>query len=169
MIRHTICTIACSTVSRSSENSTRYITRPGAGWSYEGPHTSAGRYLNRLWDGVLPGLAYGAWLFFALNSVELAIFGMNVYLLRKILILDYVRHTHLKISFGPWLSNIILCRSYHQLHHSRDSRHYNRNFGFVFTVRDQVFGTLAAPAPNGRTIFRPNLNSCGAVWVDFGP
>ena len=104
--------------------------------------------LNRLWDGVLPGLAYGAWLFFALNPVELTIFGMNVYLLRKILILDYVRHTHLKISFGRWLNNIIICPRYHQLHHSRDPRHYNRNFGFVFTVWDQVFGTLAAPALN---------------------
>ena len=101
--------------------------------------------LARLWDGVLPGIAYGLWLFFALDPVEVVIFGINVYLMRKILILDYIRHTHLKVSFGRWLNQLIICPHYHQLHHSSDPDHYNKNFGFVMPIWDRMFGTLAVP------------------------
>ena len=101
--------------------------------------------LGRLWDGLLPGIAYGIWLFFALDPVEVVIFGINVYVMRKILILDYIRHTHLKVSFGPWLNHIIICPHYHQLHHSNNLAHYNKNFGFVMPIWDRMFGTLAIP------------------------
>src|SRR4051794_18498410 len=63
--------------------------------------------MNRLWDGLLPGMAYGTWLLLALNPIEMTVFGININSMRKVLLLDYVRHTHLKISFGPWMNTII--------------------------------------------------------------
>ena len=54
--------------------------------------------MNRWWDGVIPGLCYGIWMFFALDPVEVTVFGINVYALRNIiLMMDFVRHTHLKL------------------------------------------------------------------------
>ena len=57
--------------------------------------------MNRAWDGVIPGICFGIWTLISLNPVEVTIFGVNVYIMRNILMMDFVRHTHFKISFGP--------------------------------------------------------------------
>jgi sterol desaturase/sphingolipid hydroxylase (fatty acid hydroxylase superfamily) len=103
--------------------------------------------MNRVWDGVIPGICFGMWTLIALDPVEVTIFGINVYVVRNILMMDFVRHTHFKISFGP-LNNIILCPHWHQLHHSVDPRHYDKNFGLLFSFWDRVFGTLFVPDPD---------------------
>ena len=103
--------------------------------------------LNRMWDGVIPGIAFGVWTLIALDPVEVTIFGINVYVIRNILMMDFVRHTHFKISFGP-LNNVVLCPHWHQLHHSVDPRHYDKNFGLLFSFWDRMFGTLVVPEPD---------------------
>ncbi|MER8910689.1 sterol desaturase family protein [Mesorhizobium sp. M0854] len=103
--------------------------------------------MNRMWDGVIPGICFGIWSLIALDPVEVAIFGINVYVIRNILMMDFVRHTHLKISFGP-LNNIILCPHWHQVHHSIDPRHYDKNFGLLFSFWDRLFGTQFVPEPD---------------------
>ncbi|RWC50913.1 MAG: sterol desaturase family protein [Mesorhizobium sp.] len=103
--------------------------------------------MNRAWDGVIPGICFGIWSLVSLNLVELTIFGVNVYIIRNILMMDFVRHTHFKISFGP-LNNLILCPHWHQLHHSTDPRHYDKNFGLLFSFWDRLFGTLCVPRPD---------------------
>ncbi len=104
--------------------------------------------MNHLWDGLVPGLVYGLWLFFAKDPVELTLFGINVYVMRNVIMMDFVRHTHLKVSFGKVLNNIILCPHYHQLHHSINPKHYDKNFGLMLSVWDNLFGTLSRPAQN---------------------
>jgi sterol desaturase/sphingolipid hydroxylase (fatty acid hydroxylase superfamily) len=103
--------------------------------------------INRVWDGVIPGICFGLWTLIALDPVEVTVFGLNVYVVRNILMMDFVRHTHFKISFGP-LNNVILCPHWHQLHHSVDPRHYDKNFGLMFSFWDRIFGTLFVPAPD---------------------
>jgi sterol desaturase/sphingolipid hydroxylase (fatty acid hydroxylase superfamily) len=103
--------------------------------------------MNRAWDGVIPGICFGIWTLVSLNLVEVTIFGVNVYVMRNILMMDFVRHTHFKISFGP-LNNVILCPHWHQLHHSVDPKHYDKNFGLLFSFWDRFFGTLYVPKPN---------------------
>jgi sterol desaturase/sphingolipid hydroxylase (fatty acid hydroxylase superfamily) len=109
--------------------------------------------LNRWWDGMIPGLTYGIWLFFALDPVEVTVFGLSAYFLRSVLMMDVVRHTHLRMSYGPWLNTLFLCPHYHQLHHSVDPRDYNKNFGLLLSVWDRMFGTLAVPAPGQHFTF----------------
>ena len=109
--------------------------------------------LNRWWNGLIPGVTYGIWLFFALDPVELTVFGVGAYTIRNLLMMDVVRHSHLAMSYGPWLNRIFLCPFYHQLHHSIEPRHYNRNYGLLLSVWDGMFGTLAVPAPGERFTF----------------
>lgn len=103
--------------------------------------------MNRIWDGVIPGICFGLWTLIALNPVEVTVLGVNVYVMRNILMMDFVRHTHFKISFGR-LNNLILCPHWHQLHHSTNPRHYDKNFGLLFSFWDRMFGTLCVPDPN---------------------
>lgn len=103
--------------------------------------------MNRMWDGVIPGICFGIWSIIALDPVELTVFGINVYAMRNLLMMDFVRHTHYKISFGP-LDNYILSPHWHQLHHSADPRHYDKNFGLLLSVWDRMFGTAFVPDPD---------------------
>jgi sterol desaturase/sphingolipid hydroxylase (fatty acid hydroxylase superfamily) len=110
--------------------------------------------MNRWWDGLIPGLCYGIWLFFALDPVELTVFGLNVYVLRNIIVMmDFVRHTHLKLSYGRHLSVILLSPHYHQLHHSIAEKHWDKNFGLGLSIWDRVFGTLVVPEPDEDFVF----------------
>ena len=109
--------------------------------------------LNRWWNGLIPGATYGVWLFFALNPVELTVFGVSAYAIRSLLMMDVVRHSHLEMSYGKWLNNVFLCPYWHQLHHSIDPRHYNRNYGLLLSVWDRMFGTLAVPEPGQHFTF----------------
>jgi sterol desaturase/sphingolipid hydroxylase (fatty acid hydroxylase superfamily) len=110
--------------------------------------------MNRWWDGLIPGLCYGIWLFFALDPVELTVFGINVYLLRNtILMMDFVRHTHLKLSYGRHLNAILLSPHYHQLHHSIAEKHWDKNFGLGLSIWDRMFGTLVVPEPDEDFVF----------------
>ena len=101
--------------------------------------------MNRAWDGLIPGICYGAWSLLALDPVEVTIFGINVYVMRNILMMDFVRHTHLPISFGV-VDHIIISPHYHQLHHSVARKDWDKNFGLMFSFWDRLFGTLGKPA-----------------------
>ncbi len=110
--------------------------------------------MNRWWDGLIPGCVYGIWLFFVLDPVEITIFGLSVYALRNtIVMMDFVRHTHLKLSYGRWLNAIFLCPHYHQLHHSIAEKHWDRNFGLMLSVWDRLFGTLVVPEEDETFVF----------------
>jgi sterol desaturase/sphingolipid hydroxylase (fatty acid hydroxylase superfamily) len=100
--------------------------------------------MNRIWDGFIPGICFGLWTVIALNPVEVTIFGINVYVMRNLLMMDFVRHTHIRMSFGL-LNHVILCPHWHQVHHSVDPRHFDKNFGLGFSFWDRLFGTLYVP------------------------
>jgi sterol desaturase/sphingolipid hydroxylase (fatty acid hydroxylase superfamily) len=110
--------------------------------------------MNHWWDGLIPGLSYGIWLFFVLDPVEVTVFGLNVYMLRNtILMMDFVRHTHLKFPYGKFISAILISPHYHQLHHSTAQKDLDKNFGLTLTVWDWMFGTLAVPEPDEDFVF----------------
>lgn len=56
-----------------------------------------------------------------------------------------LRHSHVWLSFGPLLEHIFISPSQHQVHHSLDPRHHNKNYGEVLAVWDWMFGTLYVP------------------------
>lgn len=58
---------------------------------------------------------------------------------------SHLRHSHIWFSYGPWLNRVVMCPAHHQIHHSTDARHWNKNFGTKFTIWDALFGTLYVP------------------------
>lgn len=110
-------------------------------------------FMNHIWDGLVTGVVYGIWLFFGTDPVELTIFGLNVYVLRNLLMMDVIRHTHYKISFGRVFNQVVICPHYHQLHHSVAEKHWDKNFGLMLPIWDRMFGTLAVPEPNEDFVF----------------
>lgn len=57
----------------------------------------------------------------------------------------HLRHSHIWINYPAWLSHIFVSPAMHQIHHSIDPKHYDRNYGEVFAIWDWMFGTIYVP------------------------
>lgn len=91
-----------------------------------------------------PFLGLVTWLF-ADAPASLTLFGANFVFSIFHLLGANLRHSHVWWSFGPVLDRIFVSPAQHQIHHSRDPRHYNRNYGELFALWDWLFGTLYLP------------------------
>lgn len=49
-------------------------------------------------------------------------------------------HSSARITLGP-IGRFVSNPCFHRLHHSKDPRHWDRNYGAYFTVWDRIFGT----------------------------
>ena len=58
--------------------------------------------------------------------------------------LVHFRHSHIPIGFG-FLSNFFMSPYMHQIHHSKDPKHYDKNFGVCLTLWDKIFNTHYIP------------------------
>jgi sterol desaturase/sphingolipid hydroxylase (fatty acid hydroxylase superfamily) len=76
--------------------------------------------------------------------------GMNILGIPIILFVFYVvgfnlRHSHVPLGYGPVVSQVLVSPWMHQVHHSREARHFDKNMGFTFSFWDRLFGTLYVP------------------------
>jgi len=53
-----------------------------------------------------------------------------------------LRHSHVWISYGPRWERLLLSPAQHQIHHSEDAAHRDRNFGTVLSLWDWLGGSL---------------------------
>jgi sterol desaturase/sphingolipid hydroxylase (fatty acid hydroxylase superfamily) len=67
-----------------------------------------------------------------------------------------LRHSHVWLSFGPVFDRLIVSPAMHQIHHSQELRHWDRNYGEVLAVWDWLFGTIYVP--RGREEFAFGLS-----------
>ncbi len=68
-------------------------------------------------------------------------FPQNVYLLFLFTWYTRIYHSNLRTNFG-FLKHILVTPQSHRIHHSIEPRHWDKNFGVVFTIWDRIFGTL---------------------------
>jgi sterol desaturase/sphingolipid hydroxylase (fatty acid hydroxylase superfamily) len=70
-------------------------------------------------------------------------------------VVDKFQHSHVSTSLGP-LNYFVPLGDMHQIHHSAELKHRDKNFGNVSLLFDWMFGTLYIPQP-GETV-RLGLN-----------
>ncbi len=76
---------------------------------------------------------------FMLNLTPFAIFWVGV----ATSWYTRIYHANLRTNFGP-LKYLLVTPQSHRIHHSLQSRHWDKNFGVIFSVWDRLFGTLYA-------------------------
>jgi sterol desaturase/sphingolipid hydroxylase (fatty acid hydroxylase superfamily) len=117
----------------------------------------------------------------------LTIFGLNVVVFFTWVFGVQLRHTHIWLSFGNVLNHIFISPAQHQIHHSIEARHWNKNYGFTLAIWDWAIGSLYVPrereefkfgVPNTdvndfstvpRLYFLPFLKSARKLWQIFFP
>ncbi len=53
-----------------------------------------------------------------------------------------LRHSHIRLSYFKWLEYLLISPFQHQIHHSHEMAHHNRNLGAKLAIWDWMFGTL---------------------------
>lgn len=80
---------------------------------------------------LFPGQVRGYWVLGVdVIGFTLAALGSNL------------RHSHVWLSYGPWLERVLISPAQHQIHHSIDPDDHDRNFGAGLAIWDLLFGTL---------------------------
>ncbi len=92
--------------------------------------------------GVVQGLSH-RW--FGTGVAEIHVLGVNVILFAWYVLGFNLRHSHVWLAYPAWLGHILISPAQHQIHHSREPRHFDKNMGFIFAFWDAVGGTLYVP------------------------
>ena len=71
--------------------------------------------------------------------------GSNVIVLVFTYLIGHLQHSHFWISFPGLWGRLFLSPAHHQIHHSTNPVHFNKNLGSCLGVWDWVFGTLHVP------------------------
>lgn len=101
-------------------------------------------YMLAMFIGGASGLL--AWLFDG-NVHSYSVDGKNILFIVFLWTIGHLQHSQLWIPFSGRWGRLVLSPAHHQIHHSNDPRHYNRNFGSVLAIWDGFFGTLEIPSP----------------------
>lgn len=86
------------------------------------------------------------------NAVFIALFGDkisptgllggNIFWLLYNILAGTLRHSPAWVSFGPRIERWFISPAQHQIHHSENPLHFDRNFGSTLAIWDRLFGTL---------------------------
>lgn len=79
------------------------------------------------------------------TAYQYALSDTNIILVLFIHAYVHLQHSHMWIAFRGLLGRILVSPAHHQVHHSADPKHFNKNFGSCLAVWDWMFGTLYVP------------------------
>jgi len=88
---------------------------------------------------VLGGFAF-AGLFYLTGETPqaLTLFGLNIVTFVFYLVGYNLRHSHIWLNYPVWLSKIFISPAQHQIHHSSNPKHFDQNFGLIFSFWDII-------------------------------
>ena len=76
---------------------------------------------------------------------QYAISGSNLIVVVFTYLLAHLHHTHVWMPATGLLGRLVISPAHHQIHHSTDPIHFNKNLGSVLAIFDWMFGTLHIP------------------------
>ena len=93
---------------------------------------------------IVQGIAISLFIYLFGNKVDLVtIFGASVGVVIFHSLGSNLRHSHIKIRYPKFVERILISPGQHQIHHSVEQQHYDKNFGVALAIWDLMFGSLA--------------------------
>jgi sterol desaturase/sphingolipid hydroxylase (fatty acid hydroxylase superfamily) len=80
------------------------------------------------------------------TAYQYALSDTNIILVLFIHAYVHLQHTHMWIPFRGALGRVLVSPAHHQVHHSANPKHFNKNYGSCLALWDWMFGTLYVPA-----------------------
>ena len=95
--------------------------------------------LFALRSAVVQGLSIAVFIFFFADKVDLyTALKVNVLVFAFNIAGSNLRHSHIAIHYWRWLENILISPAQHQIHHSVEPRHFNKNYGATIALWDKL-------------------------------
>jgi sterol desaturase/sphingolipid hydroxylase (fatty acid hydroxylase superfamily) len=114
-----------------------------------------------IWGTLLLGIA-AATLSYCTGVVMHPLFLTVAYFWLIIVeVVDKFQHSHVRTSLGP-LNYFVPLGDMHQIHHSAELKHRDKNFGNVSLLFDWMFGTIYIPEPTETVRLGLNEQELGA-------
>lgn len=114
------------------------------------------------------GVATGVFIFmFESRFTVLTLFGVNAPGFLFNLAGANLRHSHIPISFGNVFERILISPKQHQIHHSRDPKHLDRNYGVSLSLWDWLMGSLVLSSEVGRLRMGVKGRSYRSFWSEL--
>ena len=96
---------------------------------------------------VIVGVTHGVTSYvLGVTAQQFALTDTNLILVVFIHVYLHFQHSHLWIAFRGLVGRLLLSPAHHQVHHSNNPAHFNKNLGSCLAVWDWMFGTLYVPA-----------------------
>ena len=93
---------------------------------------------------IVQGVVISVFIFLFGSKVDLVtVFGASVGVVIFHSLGSNLRHSHIKIRYPKIIERIFISPGQHQIHHSTEKQHFDKNFGVAFAIWDLIFGSLA--------------------------
>lgn len=97
-------------------------------------------------SGALIGVVYGIFSYgYAGAAQEIKILHLNAVVFVFYVAGYNLRHSHIWLPLKGLWGHLFISPAHHQLHHSSELRHADKNLGFIFGIWDWMAGTLYVP------------------------
>jgi sterol desaturase/sphingolipid hydroxylase (fatty acid hydroxylase superfamily) len=101
---------------------------------------------NNLLILIFAGVVTGAFAAISRGQArEISLFGAGAVLFLTNLAGGFLRHSNVWLHYGAYLNRIFHSPAHHQIHHSSDPRHWDKNYGGTLALWDWIAGTLYVP------------------------
>jgi sterol desaturase/sphingolipid hydroxylase (fatty acid hydroxylase superfamily) len=95
---------------------------------------------------LLTGIVRGAFVFvYPYGIEEVLINGLNIVLFVFYVTGANLRHSHIWLPYPRALRYVLISPVQHQIHHSADPKHFDKNYGFMLAYWDILAGSLDVP------------------------
>ena len=80
------------------------------------------------------------------SAYQYSVSNSNILIVLFLHLFLHLHHSHIWITFQGLLGRVLLSPAHHQIHHSTNPAHFNKNLGSCLAIWDWAFGTLYIPS-----------------------
>lgn len=92
---------------------------------------------------IVQAIVMAVFVFFFGGRVDLfTVLGVGVFTLLFNLMGSNLRHSHVGLRYWVWLEKILISPAQHQIHHSVNPKHFDKNYGVVLAIWDRMGKSL---------------------------
>lgn len=92
---------------------------------------------------IVQAIVMAVFIFFFGGRVDLyTVLGVGVFTLLFNLMGSNLRHSHVGLRYWAWLENVLISPAQHQIHHSVEPKHFDKNYGVVLAIWDRMGKSL---------------------------
>jgi iron(III) transport system substrate-binding protein len=125
---------------------------------------------------IVQSVSVSLFIFLFGDKIDLvSIYGVNFLIFIFNITGANLRHSHINISYGRFFEKIFISPLQHQIHHSTDPTHFNKNFGVALAIWDFIGNTLMLSNKNVDNNLRfglgnnSSLDTQNLIYIYFHP